>query len=246
MAELLLDSKIRFWVFLPLMAITFLVGIIKHYLLVFMSNDKTVDKQQIIDSQALIRSKLLRENGRFIPKESFQMRKNYFCNEESGFFVVQSKRQTQVKMPMNDPKQMADMVKGNFLHMIPMVVIGGWINWAYAGFLCTKVPFPLTFRFKPMLQKDVGLISLDASWVSSASWYIINLFGLRSMYTLVLGENNAADQTKAMQDQMSGAAMSAPDDITKAFKAEGDSLSATFHNWALKGIEQNFVEDIME
>jgi hypothetical protein len=38
------------------------------------------------------------------------------------------------------------------------------------------------------------------------------------MYTLVLGENNAADQTKAMQDQMSGAAMSAPDDIGKAFK----------------------------
>lgn len=66
------------------------------------------------------------------------------------------------------------------------------------------------------------------------------------MYTLVLGENNAADQTKAMQDQMSGAAMSAPDDINKAFKAEGDSLSATCHNWSLKGIEQNFVEEMME
>lgn len=44
------------------------------------------------------------------------------------------------------------------------------------------------------------------------------------MYTLVLGENNAADQTKAMQDQMSGAAMSAPDDITKAFKVNGISI----------------------
>lgn len=54
--------------------------------------------------------------------------------------------------------------------------------------------------------------------VSSASWYIINLFGLRSMYNLVLGENNAADQTKMMQDQMSGAALSMPDDLNKAFK----------------------------
>ena len=69
MAELLLDSKIRFWVFLPLMAITFLVGIIKHYLLTYMANDKIAEEQQIVDSQVLIRSRLLRENGRFIPKE---------------------------------------------------------------------------------------------------------------------------------------------------------------------------------
>ena len=69
MAELLLDSKIRFWVFLPLMAITFLVGIIKHYLFIFMSNDKTVEKQQLTDSQALLRSRLVRENGKYIPRE---------------------------------------------------------------------------------------------------------------------------------------------------------------------------------
>lgn len=69
MAELLLDSKIRFWVFLPIMAITFLVGIIKHYLFIFMSNDKTAEKQQIYDSQALLRSRLVRENGKYLPKE---------------------------------------------------------------------------------------------------------------------------------------------------------------------------------
>jgi hypothetical protein len=77
MAELLLDSKIRFWVFLPLMAITFLVGIIKHYLFIFMTNEKKAEKQQIIDSQALIRSRLLRENGRFIPKEVKNALKNF-------------------------------------------------------------------------------------------------------------------------------------------------------------------------
>jgi hypothetical protein len=48
------------------------------------------------------------------------------------------------------------------------------------------------------------------------------------MYTLVLGENNAADQTKAMQDQMSGAALSMPDDLNKAFKVNIDPPFKSF------------------
>lgn len=49
MAELLLDSQIRFWVFLPIVIITFLVGVIRHYVTILMSSEKSVDLRQIED-----------------------------------------------------------------------------------------------------------------------------------------------------------------------------------------------------
>ena len=44
------------------------------------------------------------------------------------------------------------------------------------------------------------------------------------MYSLVLGEDNAADQTRIMQEQLSGAALSMQQDPQKVFKAEWEAL----------------------
>ncbi|KAG8447348.1 hypothetical protein GDO86_014710 [Hymenochirus boettgeri] len=102
--------------------------------------------------------------------------------------------------------------------------------------------------------------------VSSASWYFLNVFGLRSMYTLLLGQDNgeiwgsgtgelcplhdthqhlfcfpAADQSRIMQDQMSGAALSVPPDTNKAFKAEWEAMEITEHHWALENIEEDLI-----
>uniref|UniRef100_A0A0M3J7V8 ER membrane protein complex subunit 3 n=1 Tax=Anisakis simplex TaxID=6269 RepID=A0A0M3J7V8_ANISI len=101
----------------------------------------------------LIRSRLLRENGRFLPKASFYMRKNFLGADESGFFTKAMERPSQMQNPMADPTMMTDMLKGNLLNVLPMIVIGGWINWTFSGFVTTRVPFPLTLRFKPMLQR---------------------------------------------------------------------------------------------
>lgn len=227
--ELLLDSSIRMWVVLPIVFITFVFGIIRHYLSLLMSSEKIVSLDQVRDSQAILRCRYLRENGHSIPRSAFAMRKHYLIAEEDGVITKGKNQQGQARNPMTDPSMMTDMLKGNVLNVLPMIVIGGWIQWTFSGFVTTKVPFPLTIRFKPMLQRGIELEALDASWVSSASWYFLNVFGLRSMYSLILGEDNAADQTRIMQEQMSGAAMNMQQDPQKIFKAEWESLQVTQH-----------------
>lgn len=238
MVDLVLDPNIRIWVFLPIVVITFLVGILRHYVSILLTNQRKAEIQQVYDSQAIIRCRHLRENGKFLPRQGFLMRKHYFNNEETGWLKTQ-KRPQPTTNPMQDPGMMTEMLKGNLTNVLPMIVIGGWINWTFSGFLTTKVPFPLTLRFKPMLQRGIDLVALDASWVSSASWYFLNVFGLRSIYTLVLGEDNAADTTKGMQDQMTGAAMQMPQDPKAAFKAEWESLEIVEHKWQLAGVEED-------
>ena len=122
------------------------------------------------DSQVLIRARMLRENGKYLPKQSYLMRKHYFNNEDSGVLKQGTKRQSAPPNPMTDPSMMTEMFKANLTSMVPMVrhwtnstsgqiiilfqvVVGGWINWHFSGFVTTKVPFPLTLRFKPMLQR---------------------------------------------------------------------------------------------
>ena len=67
--DLVLDPAIRVWVFLPIVIITFFIGILKHYVSILISSTKKIEIQQVQDSQAMIRSRLLRENGKFLPKQ---------------------------------------------------------------------------------------------------------------------------------------------------------------------------------
>ena len=37
-----------------------------------------------------------------------------------------------------DPSMALDMVKGTFTNVLPMIAIGGWINWTFSGFLASQ------------------------------------------------------------------------------------------------------------
>lgn len=94
---------------------------------------------------------------------------------------------------MQDPayvENMMDGMKKNMMNIVPQTVIMAWINFFFSGFVLIKLPFPLTVRFKSMLQRGVETQDMDVSWVSSLSWYFLNLFGLQSVFTLILGSGH--------------------------------------------------------
>lgn len=41
-----------------------------------------------------------------------------------------------------------------------------------------------------MLQAGVMTRDLDVTWVSSLSWYFLNLFGLQPVFNFILGSDN--------------------------------------------------------
>lgn len=126
---------------------------------------------------------------------SFESRKSYLVSAfKSGAFLKDPENRGKPPAnPMTDPaamEGMMGMMKGNMAMMIPQTMIMSWINAVFAGFVVLKLPFPLTIRFKSMLQSGVMTPDLDVRWVSSLSWYFLCLFGLNPIFIFILGNDN--------------------------------------------------------
>lgn len=242
-APLLLDPSIRDWVVLPMVAIMVLMGLCRHYAQMCLKSSNPMDAEEIKHKQTLGRVSRLRNRGaRLLPAASFNARKAYFADKTKGLLTKKVKKSG--VNPMSNPMGMVDHMKGNMLYMLPNMVMMGIINFFFQGFVICKVPFPLTSRFKVMLQRGVDLATLDVSYVSSLSLYFLLMFGLRGFFKIALGEDSdSLDESRAMQMQM-GMGMGGPGqmfDAPGAFKHEREELAMTQHAWALEDVELNLV-----
>jgi hypothetical protein len=127
--------------------------------------------------------------GHFIPKAGYESRQSFLTLAfDQGKYL----KGGEAVNPMDAAgmEAMTGMLKNNMMMLIPQTIIMSWITTFFSGFVVIKLPFPLTIRFKSMLQRGILTPDMDVSWVSSLSWYFLNLFGLKSIYTLILGDSN--------------------------------------------------------
>ncbi|KNZ63345.1 uncharacterized protein VP01_1156g2 [Puccinia sorghi] len=213
--DIRLDPAIRNWVLLPITFVMLLVGILRHYAIQLLHTDpKPLALRQLREQRALIRAACFRNNCHFLSPSRFENRRNLLIQAFSqGHYLAEAPSKSS-QTPLNDANQnltennnpppanppnpldpahmdgMMDGLKKQMVMMIPQTVIMGWINAFFFGFVCVKLPFPLPNGFKQMLQRGIETRDMDISWVSSLSWYFLNLFGLNSLYRLILGDGN--------------------------------------------------------
>ncbi len=204
---LLLDPRIRDWVVLPMVLLMAMVGVGRSYVQQLIKSDPVIDEkefQKIRHKQTVMRGERLRINGvRFINKNAYQVRKAYLTQEETG--LLHEKVSGPNMNPMSNPNMMGDMLKGQLTFMLPNFALMGFVNNFFSGFVCLKVPFSMpSVHFKTMLQRGVDLTSLDVSYVSSISWYILLTFGLQGVNRLILDEGTEVDPGQMYQMQMGG------------------------------------------
>ncbi|KAJ3413379.1 ER membrane complex subunit 3 [Chytridiales sp. JEL 0842] len=229
-----LDPAIRDWVLIPIMVVMVLVGVLRHHAMQLLNSPIKQKVKAVREASALVRARNLRGEGASeIPTKGFASRKAFLCNAfEKNVYLKNPESAGQAPNPMTDPGQMDMMMDGlkkNMAMIVPQTVIMSWITFFFSGFVL--------IRFKTMLQRGVETLDMDVTWVSSLSWYFLNLFGLKSIYTIILGENNAADGMRDMQQMQQMNTFAAPPDASGLFKSEKEFLEIATHEYRLKGVE---------
>lgn len=194
-----LDPNIRNWVLIPITIAMFLVGTLRHQVSRLTKTVAKADVAALREANVAQRAERTRGQAGYLRRGAYEARKEYYCGEEKGLLRQKSEKPNAQAQMLSDPTMMTSMMTKNLTMIVPNMLTAAWVNFFFTGFVVGRTPFPLTQRFRGMLQRGVALKGLDVTYVSALSWYFLNFFGLGGLFQLCLG-NNELDDTAAMQN----------------------------------------------
>lgn len=188
-SELVLDWRIRVFVLLPITFATALVGVLRHNVMMASMRPPRLDLFKVRDAAALCRSSALRRAAPCLHPAQFEARRLYLAAAEGPLQRVAMSSSGPLAMMMN-PELLANQVTSLLASTVPSMLLGAWANYFFGGFAVCRLPFPLSQRFRGMLQSGIERVgqSLDVRYVSALSWYVINLFGNTGVTQLFLSD----------------------------------------------------------
>ncbi|GMM37159.1 Emc3 protein [Saccharomycopsis crataegensis] len=250
--NLTLDPSLKYWVLLPISFVMVLVGIVRENIqLLITPAAKLEDYQKIKKDETFARIQRFKQNFRVLSYSDFDLQRTALIESISKTATeIETEKAEKAKQEAGDAppnpfadgklsEQLSGMMKGNMANFIPQTLIMAWVNYFFSGFVIMKLPFPLTVRFKQMLQNGVSTNDLDVRWVSSISWYFVNLLGLKSVYNLLLGNSSIADKMlMSSGNPMPTLDMPGGPTTEVLLKKEIDNLRIIDHVYDLDGIEE--------
>lgn len=189
------------------------------------------------------RAACFRQNNGILTTKEFEARQQYYIEKlnSSEFHAEKVDPEADPVNPFTDPSindAMMSMMKGNLMNYIPQTIIMAWVNYFFAGFIVMKLPFLVTDGFKSMLQSGVATPDLSVRYVSSISWYFVNLLGLKPIYSLLMGDATVVDQMiqQSQQQQMPNIGGPGAPKVDKVFTAEAENIQILSHESIFEGI----------
>ncbi|KAL6937651.1 hypothetical protein ACO0RG_004168 [Hanseniaspora osmophila] len=257
--ELTLDPQLKYNVLLPITLVIVLTGILKNYIMLLLGPKiPTQPRVNITEQQYLQKGQTLLINGKYLSYEGFKMRQQYMaealgeCKYSAANAVEKSADSAEEEQgpvnPLTDPNAsdaMFAMAKGNLMNFIPQTLIMWWVNHYFAGFVLMKLPFPLTVKFKEMLQAGVMTSDLDASWASSISWYFISMFGLDPLFNVLVPSAgmDVMQMQQQQQQQQNPMANMNPNAVSDAMKSlSNDVFIGTYEQEEYANLENRILK----
>lgn len=247
--ELLLDPQLKLWALIPISIVMILVDIAKQCVMVLVSPSTTsVPLVRLTEIMHITKANAIMGNGGNLSSESFKVRQEYLANvlSEGKYLAVKpNEGENKIENPFNSvglSESMTTMAMGNLVNYIPQTVIMWWVNYFFAGFVLMKLPFPLTIRFKQMLQSSVQTNDLDVRWVSSMSWYIISMGGLTPVYNVLFGGDDLSKvDVSPLQAQLSQPQVGMPSPADQ-MKALANDITVFQHISVLDEVEERVLK----